>query len=318
MTWRPERILVTGAAGFLGRHLCRCLVADGLGGRIVALDDFSAGDGHALAGLAADLDVVSGDIREPSGWRARVGDVDLVFHLAALSSPRGCEESATLARSINVHGTARLLEAVGRARVVLLSTATVYRPRGDEPLDETASASATAVYPATKLAAERLCAEAAEAGTIDAVIVRNFNSYGPGQTGHFLVPQLVRQALEQSSIRILACRSVRDFAYVGDTVDAIAALALSRQSGIFNLGSGHATAVGDVALAVGDILGASVSCTHLPPSGARCLVASPAKLMRAVGWQPGVDLRQGLVRTAEWYRAALLRSRDRHPATAYA
>jgi nucleoside-diphosphate-sugar epimerase len=298
------RILVTGAAGFLGSHLCARLHADGCGERLVALDA-GAGDGAArLAALAPAATIVSGDVADAATVARCMAGVDVVFHLAAIADPRVCEHDPARAQAVNVEGTRTVVGAAAGTRIVFLSSAVTYLPAGRVARDETAPVGAAGVYAATKLAGERLCLDAMAAGRLEAVVVRNFNTYGGGQADVFLVPQLVRQALREGRVQVASCAPVRDFTYVDDAVAALIALGLGPVAGgIYNLGSGHGTAVGDVALALGRLLDVPVSCAHAAVGGNPHLVAAPAKLRAATGWAPAIDVEAGLARTIAWFRA---------------
>ncbi|MBI3770278.1 MAG: NAD-dependent epimerase/dehydratase family protein [Deltaproteobacteria bacterium] len=299
----PRRVLVTGASGFLGRHLCRELVRAGFHGRIVALDGVappapSAGD---VAGAVAS---VGGDVCNPATVARCLENVDLVFHLAGIADPRACERDPARARAVNVGGTATLVDAAGGRRLVFVSSASVYAAGATTPLDEGAPVSEASVYAATKLAAERLCLDAARDGRVTAIVVRNFNTYGGGQGPVFLVPELVGRGLREGRVQIASCRPIRDFTYVDDVVAALIALGLWGTPGeIFNLGSNRTTSVGDVALTLGRLLGVPVSCAHERLAGNPHVVASNAKLRDAIGWEPRVPLDDGLARTIAWFRA---------------
>jgi nucleoside-diphosphate-sugar epimerase len=246
--------------------------------------------------------LVSGDIRDRAVLERACPGVEVVFHLAGVADPRACARDPETAHAINVGGTEAVVRAATGCRLVFLSSATLYLP-SETPVDEQAPVGETSPYAATKRAAERVCLAAHERGEIDAVVVRNFNTYGPGQEPPFLVPELIAQGLRGPGLQIASCRPVRDFTYVDDAVGALVALATTAATGVFNLGSGCGLPVGDVALALGRLLGVAVACGHAPLTGNAQLVATNGKLRTATGWEPQVDLTEGLTRTIAWWRA---------------
>jgi nucleoside-diphosphate-sugar epimerase len=290
-----RRVLVTGAGGFLGGHLCRWLATHGAARDVVAFDRFVA-PAPLLDGIAG-VTRVAGDVRRAADLARGVADVEVVFHLAAIADPRACEADPALAWSVNADGTAAVAHAAVGRRLVFLSSAAVYAGNGIVPLAEDAPVGPSGVYGATKLAAERACA--------GAVVVRNFNTYGGGQGGAYVVPQFMRGAFAEGVVTVASCAPVRDFTYADDVVRALAALgARGVAPGVYNLGSGEGVAVGDLALAVGALLGVAVRCRHQPATGRARLVACTEKLRRTTGWRPQVALRDGLAHTAAWFRAA--------------
>lgn len=303
MTRAVDTVLITGAGGFLGGHLTRYLLSNGYRGRVIAYDNFSTGNLAQLDALRQRrLDIVTGDLRTDPLLDTVVSKAQVIFHLAAVSDPRACEADPELARSVNVEGTREILAASKGRRMVLLSTAAVYGEAGDAPITERSPLRGKGVYAETKLESERLAKEAHQAGDLEAVIVRNFNSYGGGQADGFLVPTLVKKGLA-GNIEIWNCKPIRDFTFAEDTARAIAAIGLSEKAeGTFNLGTGIPTQVGALAVEVARLLDAPVSCLNKPVTGSACLLASAERVKRVVGWEPQVDLSEGIRRTIEWYQ----------------
>lgn len=298
-----RRVLVTGAGGFLGSHLCHLLAGERLADEVLGLDTFTRG--HPPRGdHGARLRFETADVRDATALARCLAGVDVVCHLAAIADPRACAADPSRARAVNVDGTASVVRAAAGRRLVFLSSAAVYGATEAAPLAEDARVAADDPYAATKLAGERLCLEATHAGHLTAVVVRNFNTYGGGQEASYLVPQIVRQALAEGRITIRGCGAIRDFTFVDDTVRALAALASDDvPPGVYNLGSGEGRGVGETALAVGAITGAAVGCLHGASAGRPALVASAAKLRGATGWRPAVGWAEGLARTVAWFRA---------------
>ena len=299
-----DRILVTGAAGFLGRHLCRALGEAGHAARLVGLDRVERCRAARLERSVPRMKLLTGDIRSTAVVERAMRGVDLVFHLAAIADPRACADDPAAARSVNVGGTATVLRAAAARRLIFLSSATVYAtPRSGAPLGEDAPLGGAGVYAETKLAGEQLCREAAERGAVATLVVRNFNTYGGGQAETYLIPQLIAEGLREGRVTVTSCRPVRDFTYVDDAVRALVALALPGvRGGVFNLGTGEGYSAGEIACEVARQLDVPASCRHLPSKGSARLVAHNAKLQGAVGWTPAIGLPEGIARTIAWHR----------------
>ncbi|MCC6781504.1 MAG: NAD-dependent epimerase/dehydratase family protein [Planctomycetes bacterium] len=230
------RILVTGGAGFVGSHLVDRLVRRG--DRVVVLDDLSSGRTQHLASAAAladpgALQLVHGCVTEAALVRRLCGEVDAVFHLAAVVGVRRSLEQATLAMRVNAEGTARVLEACAPARTPLLLTSSseVY---GDslEPLAEDspvlpgASERMRGGYACSKAYGEWLALAFAREQGLPVVVTRLFNVIGPRQSQAMVVPRFVAQALRGEALTIHGDGSQRRcFADVGEVADALLALA---------------------------------------------------------------------------------------------
>lgn len=240
MVSRSRRVLVTGAAGFTGRHLTRALAARGC--RVFGLVE-RAGD---AAGEGAEA--LPADLLDAQALAAAVAHAapDCVVHLAAISFP-GHADARAIYR-VNLEGTLALLQALvatghGAQRVLLPSTATVYAP-ADTPLTEASAVRPGSHYAVSKLAMEDMARLFAE--RLPLVVVRPFNYTGPGQREPFLVPKIVRHfAQGASAIELGNVEVERDFLDVRTVVDAYCRLldAPAAVGGTFNVCSGRATRV---------------------------------------------------------------------------
>ena len=299
-------VVVTGAAGFVGSHLVARLV--GAGARVAGLDNlsFARPDWSKGSGLPAPAHV---DIRQPDSVKAFLDGAapDIVFHLAAVANPRTCKQDFPLAFDVNVGGTQNLLRhAPSGARFVFLSSAAVYGAPESLPIEESAPRRGSDPYSVTKIIGEDLVACYRKNYGRNTVTVRNFNTFGVGQTGDYIVPQLVRQALSERKLELWDPRTVRDLLYIDDMIDALLAIAASPEAGPINIGSGRATSVGELATTISDRFGGGVPIIDLKKAvlGSPALVASNARL-RELGWTERVGFATGVERTIEWTREQL-------------
>ncbi len=282
------RWLVTGASGFVGRHLLRVL-----SGEVVA---FCHGSAPHLEPLCQD--VLRGDLAAPEDWPDLSG-FDGVVHLAGEASPQRCAKDPARAFRVNVAGTFHLLQAVGKCRFVYVSTGQVFGPTRDV-IREDRVPDPVGVYGATKAAAESLVLAAHRRGELDACVVRPFNLYGPGQSGPYVVPELLKQIRSGGDVTLQSLEPVRDFTYVGDAVDLLRRCATQSNVGgrVFHIASGQPTSIHELArtaLQVADRK-APVSGRLKGRSDDRVIV-DPSRTMKELDWQPTTPLLEGLRRT---------------------
>ncbi len=281
---------VTGAGGFVGRHLVAHLEA--CGDEVVAVDrELDVRDGHALAAALG---------------AARPA---VVYHLAALSHVGHSFDEPDAVRAVNVGGTRAVLEAVAArapgARVLVVSSAEVYgvtRPE-DQPLAETRPLAPVSPYARSKAEAERLALEAA-AGGLDVVVARPFNHVGPGQSSAFFVPALVTRLLEARAsgageVRVGDLTPRRDLTDVRDVVRAYRLLAQAGVAGgVYNVASGVEHAMAEVAAALVAMVAPGTRLVRDPalirPVEVPVSRGDPARLWAATRWRPTIALERSL------------------------
>jgi nucleoside-diphosphate-sugar epimerase len=277
-----KAILVTGATGFIGRALVHRLRESGR---------------EVLALGSSD-----GDIRQRSTFeRFQGASVTAVIHLAGRSFvPDSWADPAGFMET-NVLGTTNALEfcRIKGAQLVYVS-AYVYGVPQRLPIDEQAPAQPNNPYALSKHLAEQTCQFYAEHLSVPVTVLRPFNVYGPGQDARFLIPSIVRQALEGDEIRVRDLAPKRDFVYVDDVVDAVLK-AEGRKSdwAIFNIASGTCASVGDIIQVLQSTLGTSkaVVVEGLGRRNEIPIVIGDASRARAeLGWVPEVSLSQGIGR----------------------
>ena len=220
------KVLVTGGAGFIGANLVRALAADGDTVRV--LDDFSTGRQANLDGVAGDVEVIEGDVRDPLAVRKAVAGVEVVHHLAALPSVARSVADPRASHEVNVDGTLTVLLEARDAqvrRLVYASSSSVYGNTPTLPKHEDMPVSPRSPYAAAKLAGEAYCRAFAGVYPLEAVCLRFFNVFGPRQDPASqyaaVVPRFVTRMLAGQPAEVTGDgRQTRDFTYVANAVSA--------------------------------------------------------------------------------------------------
>jgi UDP-glucose 4-epimerase len=302
------RTLVTGGAGFIGSNLVRALLERG--DEVRVLDNFSTGSRTNLVGL--DVEVVEGELRSYERVHNAVRGVEVVYHLGALGSvPRSVQDPLT-SSAVNVEGTMNVLLAArdeGVRRVVFASSSSIYGSSGALPRTETMAPDPISPYAVAKLAAERYCISFSRVyERFESVVVRYFNVFGPNQSPlsqyAAVVPLFLTAVAAGEPVTIHGDgEQSRDFTYVSNAVDATlrAAEADEANARVFNVAAGSPATVNALADTVGRILGKPVERRFEParPGDVRDSWADVSEASRVLGYEPGVGLEDGLVRTAE-------------------
>ena len=302
------KALVTGGGGFIGSNLVRALLDEGHEVRV--LDNFSTGNRANLAGL--DIEVVEGELRSYERVHNAVRGVEVVFHLGALGSvPRSVQDPLT-SSAVNIEGTLNVLLAArdeGIRRVVFSSSSSVYGPRRELPVTEDMPPDPISPYGVAKLAAERYCVSFSRVyESFETVVVRYFNVFGPRQSPFSqyaaVIPLFVTAIAAGEPILVYGDgEQRRDFTYVSNVVDGTirAAEAAGASGRIFNVAASAPATVNDVAAAIGAVLGKPVEKMFAPPrvGDIRDSWADVTAAREVLGWEPTVNLEDGLRRTVE-------------------
>jgi NAD dependent epimerase/dehydratase len=314
---RGRKVLVTGADGFIGSHLCEALLDCGCQVKAFVFYN-SLGSWGWLDSLAperrAQLEIVAGDVRDAYCVLQAIGGVDVVFHLAALIAIPFSYQAPDSYVETNIKGTLNVLQAarkVGTARVLITSTSEVYGTARYVPIDEQHPFQGQSPYSASKIGADRLAESFYRSFDLPVTIVRPFNTYGPRQSARAVIPSIIAQLLSgRTELRLGRLDPTRDFNYVSDTCAGFLSLAAcDRAVGEeVNVASGCEISIGDLAGLIVEECGCTASikteaARHRPrKSEVERLLGSNEKISTLTEWRPQVSLREGLRRTIEWFR----------------
>ncbi len=310
------RVLVTGAAGFIGSHVAEALVARG--DDVVGVDCFldyypRAVKERNIARLRDEprFALVEDDLVDADVDRL-VADVDAVVHLAAQAGVRASwgRDFRTYSDA-NVLATQRLLEAcVGRRlRFVYSSSSSIYGNAPERPTTEATLPRPISPYGVSKLAGEHLCRLYAESAGVPTVSLRYFTVYGPRQRPDMAFHRFLRaQLLKEEIVVYDDGEQTRDFTFVDDVVAAnLDALERGEPGGVYNIAGGSRVTVNSVLAAIAELTGSEPRLRRLGAQrgDVRDTHASTAAAERALGWRARTGLRQGLEAELAWLRAEL-------------
>jgi dTDP-glucose 4,6-dehydratase len=319
-----SKILVTGAGGFIGSHLTELLVREGFDVRAFVhynslgswgwIDSFPEEE-------KKNIEVFSGDIRDPNGVRDALRGCDAVFHLAALIAIPFSYHSPDTYVDTNIKGTLNILQAardLGTSRVLVTSTSEVYGTAQYVPIDEKHPYQGQSPYSATKIGADRLAESFYRSFDLPVTIVRPFNTYGPRQSARAVIPTIITQLLAgRQEIRLGALSPTRDFNFVRDTANGFYQIFRSEKTigQEINIATQKEISIGDLAKELICQINpeAQIVCEEqrLRPekSEVNRLLGCNEKIMRLTDWKPQVSFEQGLAETIEFLRNNLDRYR---------
>jgi len=296
----PETILVTGGAGFIGSHLVKELVKSGFSVRL--LDNLSNGSLENIREVLGSIEFIKGDIRDKNVVEGALKGVDAVVHLAALIDVAESVEKPELYLEVNVNGTFNVARASRKvSALIFASTCAVYGEPVKIPIGEDHPLSPKSPYAATKIAGEAFVQAYGNLYGYRPVILRLFNVYGPRQSKAYagVITEFVKRAtLGEPPIIFGDGEQTRDFVHVKDVAKAIIkALDSDNASGIYNVGSGVAITINDLAHLVLKLAGKeNVEPIHEPPRQGD-IKHSQANINRAkmeLGYNPSVSLEEGI------------------------
>jgi NAD dependent epimerase/dehydratase len=322
-----KRALVTGGGGFIGSHLVEALLADGWHVRALVHYNSRSSWGwlEGMRGRAEGLlDVVPGDVVDPYQADRLVVGTDTVFHLAALIGIPFSYTAPALYYQTNALGTLHLAQAAIAHKVrrfIHISTSEVYGTARYTPIDEGHPLQAQSPYSASKIAADKLVESFYATYGLPAVTVRPFNTFGPRQSARAVIPTIITQLLDGSTVRLGAMEPVRDFTFVTDTVQGMVAAADAENvvGRTMNLGCGSGISIADLVAAIAGLMGkecrTETAEERLRPKQSEVgqLISDNSLARTLTGWKPVVPLVEGLQFTVDWIRS----HREAYPPEGY-
>lgn len=307
--------LVTGGAGFIGRHVVAELLDRGVAVRV--LDDLSRarpGSLEAFEGRPSFLGLTKGDITDPAALRRGLLGVDTIFHLAASVDVGASVYGPVPAVRANVLGTLNVLEAARAAnlRLVLVSTCHVYASAAG-PLDEGAATVPASPYAASKLAADDLAMGYRRAFGLRDTIVRPFNIYGPWQRSDLeggVVARFLQAAMADRTLDVHGDGAqTRDFLFVEDAARGIVDASVEAAVGqTLNLATGRETSIAELAALIDAGAGRVRQVPHPHPQAeVERYFGNAARARELLNWRARVALPEGLARTRAWFAELAVR-----------
>jgi NAD dependent epimerase/dehydratase len=316
-----NRVLVTGADGFIGSHLTEALVRAGYDTRAFVMYNSLNSWGwldQPAPDVAGHFEVVAGDIRDPHGVATAMEGCDAVLHLAALIAIPFSYHSPDSYVATNVTGTLNVLQAarrLGTGRVISTSTSETYGTAQFVPITEEHPLNAQSPYAATKVAADQLALSFQKSFATPVAVLRPFNTYGPRQSARAVIPTIIGQiAAGDRRIKLGALHPTRDFTFVEDTAQGfLQAMECDACVGqVTNIGSGFEISIMDTVTLIAEVMGAEIEIVsdeeRMRPADSEVerLFAGVDKARGLFGWAPdhgGRDgFARGIARTAEWFQ----------------
>lgn len=316
-----KKVLVTGADGFIGSHLVESLIEKGYGVKAFTYYN-SFGNWGWLdtlnSSIKNQIEIFSGDIRDPNGVREAVKGTEQIFHLAALIAIPFSYHSPDSYVDTNIKGTLNVLQAArdndNINKVMITSTSEVYGTAQYVPIDEKHPFQGQSPYSATKIGADRLAESFYRSFNLPVAIVRPFNTFGPRQSARAVIPTIISQLLAgKQEIKLGSLTPTRDFNYVKDTAAGFIAIAESDKTvgQEINIATQQEISIGKLAETIINQINprAKIICdeVRLRPekSEVNRLLGSNEKIQLLTDWKQQYTFEQGIAETIAWMKGNL-------------
>ena len=308
-----KKVLVTGADGFIGSHLTEMLVAKGYSVKALAkYNSFNNWGWLENVNCKKEIEILTGDIRDPHYCKAISKDVEIIFHLAALIAIPFSYLAPDSYVETNIKGTLNICQAAkenGVSRLINTSTSEVYGTAQYVPINENHPLQPQSPYSATKIAADAMAMSFHNSFDLPVTIARPFNTYGPRQSARAIIPTIITQiATGKKKIKLGDTSPTRDFNYVEDICRGFIMLAESEKTigEIVNIGSNTEISVGDILELIKELMSSNVifivdeQRKRPKKSEVFRLWCDNKKINELVGFKSKIDFRSGLKKTIDW------------------
>lgn len=312
-----KKVLVTGADGFIGSHLVEQLLQDGFDVKAFVL--YNSFNSYGWLDtlpkeILKNIEIFSGDIRDPNGVRVAMEGCSTVYHLGALIAIPYSYHSPDNYVDVNIKGTLNVLQAaklLNTERILVTSTSEVYGTAQYVPIDEKHPFQGQSPYSATKIGADRMAESFYRSFNMPVTIVRPFNTYGPRQSARAVIPTIITQLLNgETEIKLGDIIPTRDLLFVKDTVKGFTAIAKASKTigEEINIATQQEISVGDLAQKLIDLINPAAKIItdgqRVRPKNSEVfrLLGSNQKIKSLTDWNMSYSLDEGLKKTIEWFK----------------
>ncbi len=311
----PNKILITGATGFIGSNLAELFVKKGF--NVIAYDRYNSNNDWGWlehSQYNKDMEIILGDVRDYDSVFKVVSNCNIVIHLAALIGIPYSYISPLAYIRTNIEGTYNILESSktkGLDQVIITSTSETYGSAQYTPIDEKHPLSAQSPYASTKIAADQLSLSYFRSFDSPVKIIRPFNTYGPRQSTRAIIPTIISQCLnDEKYIKIGNLKPTRDLTYVEDICSAYVEILKNNNffGEVINIGSKNEISIQNILNQVMKNMNIDkkiiVDSNRVRPdkSEVKQLVCNNQKLLKNTSWKPRVIFEDGINRTIEWFK----------------
>tara|TARA_B100001175_G_C19454850_1_gene613260 strand:- start:466 stop:1458 length:993 start_codon:yes stop_codon:yes gene_type:complete len=309
-----KKVLVTGADGFIGSHLVELLFAEGFSVKALAqYNSFNHWGWLEDINCKEDIEIVTGDIRDPYFCNEICKNIDIIFHLAALIAIPYSYIAPQSYVETNISGTLNICKAAldqNVSRLIHTSTSEVYGTAQYVPINEIHPLQAQSPYSASKIGADSMAISFFNSFNLPVTIVRPFNTYGPRQSARAFIPTIISQiASNQTNLKLGDTKPTRDLNFVIDTCRGFLELAKESKSigEVINIGSNFEISVGEVAQIIKKEMGSSIEIisdkSRIRPEKSEVmrLWCDNTKIHKLTGFKPDYNIHTGLKKTISWF-----------------